>query len=205
MINFSRLQSMTIPEGNVKEIAINGSVIWRKDCITLNDIVYKISDNSVSVLSCPNKQIEKIEIKSEIDGLPVTSISIGAFGRCSQATNVSMPNTIQYIGHYAFDNCTSLSSIIIPDSVIRIDDSAFSNCSNLTSITIPNNVTFIGSSVFKGCNNLKSIIFNDVSDWSAHVYAGEPDDYYMIDVTNPEYNVIIFTDTHKDSYYFIKS
>ena len=62
---------------------------------------------------------------------PVTEIGEGAFGRCSQLTSVTIPNTVTYIARYAFIYCRGLCSIEIPNSVTYIGDGAFSDISNV--------------------------------------------------------------------------
>ncbi len=80
---------------------------------------------------------------------------------CKNLTNITIPNSVTSIGHYAFEGCTGLTSITIPDSVTSIDSSAFYGCTGLTSITIPDSVTSIGSDAFYDCIRLKSITIPD--------------------------------------------
>lgn len=86
----------------------------------------------------------------------VTFIGEGAFSNCPALTSVSLPNTITRIYDYTFSRCSTLSSISIPNSVSIIDDDAFSY-SGLTSVSIPNSVTDIGWNVFNDCQNLKTV------------------------------------------------
>lgn len=79
------------------------------------------------------------------DGIPVTSISYGAFSRDAlsghskvndQITEVILPDTIVRIGKHAFLRCRKLKSIHIPASVTDIDPTAFQECTGLESITV---------------------------------------------------------------------
>ena len=99
----------------------------------------------------------QVRIPSEIDGLPVNSISNFAFDECANLSSVIIPDGVTRIGDYAFDNCTNMSSIKMPDSITDIGDYAFKGCNNLGSVTIPDGVTRIGKRVFYGCENLSSI------------------------------------------------
>jgi len=65
----------------------------------------------------------------------VISIGSGAFGGCSNLTNITIPDTVNSIGGNAFDTCTSLASITIPNSVNSIGNFAFYGCTRLTSVT----------------------------------------------------------------------
>ncbi len=122
---------------------------------------------------------QRNKIKKIIIEEGVTSLINWAFCNCTEATSVSIPNslitigtcsflncglisvTIPYgvttIGRGAFDECRNLKSVTIPNSVTTIGDDAFNECINLTSITIPNSVTSIGSGIFQSCSSLASI------------------------------------------------
>ena len=74
---------------------------------------------------------------------------------------VTIPNSVTYIGDYAFSECRSLMSIVIPDSVTSIGSYAFHSCSRLSNVTIGNGVTSIGNLAFSGCSSLMSIVIPD--------------------------------------------
>ena len=97
----------------------------------------------------------------------VTEIGSQAFKKCTNLTNVSIPNSIINIGISAFQDCSGLTSIMIPNSVTSIGDGAFSGCNNLKSIIIPNSVTSIGFSAFSRCSNLTSLKLycKEVGSW----------------------------------------
>ena len=79
---------------------------------------------------------------------PVASITTAAFYNCNELTEVTIPNTVRFIGDFAFNGCTGLKSIILPNSIKTIIGGAFYNCSELSSITFPNSVTSIGNGAF---------------------------------------------------------
>lgn len=70
--------------------------------------------------------------------------------------NVSIPDTVSFIGNAAFFGLNTVTSVNIPSSVHTIGAYAFSGCSSLTSISIPNSVTSLGSGCFMSCNALQS-------------------------------------------------
>ena len=55
----------------------------------------------------------------------MTSIERCAFSKCSNLTNVVIPDSVTYIGYEAFLGCEKLTNIIIPDSVTCIIEDAF--------------------------------------------------------------------------------
>ncbi len=80
---------------------------------------------------------ETVDIPSEIDGKPVTTIGSLCF----------------------YDIKTAVTAVNIPDSVTTIEESAFYYCDKLVSITIPDTVTSIGSRAFAWCNGLETVTF----------------------------------------------
>ena len=79
------------------------------------------------------------------------SIGDEAFHYCGNLTNITLPDSVTYIGKEAFAHCR-LTSINLPNSVTTIGESAFEYCGTFTDITIPESVTSIGHFAFHGCN-----------------------------------------------------
>ena len=79
------------------------------------------------------------------------SIGDEAFHYCGNLTNITLPDSVTYIGKEAFAHCR-LTSINLPNSVTTIGESAFEYGGTFTDITIPESVTSIGRSAFNGCN-----------------------------------------------------
>ena len=102
-----------------------------------------------------------VEIPSEINGKPVTSIGDKAFYACEKIVNVVIPDSVTNIGSYAFSGCKFLEHINIPYGIKTIPICAFSNCYFLDNITIPNSVTKIECGAFTMCQRLRSISIPD--------------------------------------------
>ena len=117
---------------------------------------YVVLGDSIEIAGS-DMEIESIEIPSEIDGIPVTSIGDFVFGLYGSLTSITIPDGVTSIGNGAFYHCTSLTNITIPDSVTYIGDSAFRECTGLTSVVIPDGVTSIGDLAFWGCERLTNI------------------------------------------------
>jgi hypothetical protein len=87
----------------------------------------------------------------------VTSISRGAFRKCTSLTSVVFPDSVTSIDDYAFYDCTNLTSIEFSNSLTSIGSYAFYDCTSLTSIEIPDSVTTISKYAFYECTNLMSV------------------------------------------------
>ena len=124
------------------------------------DFTYTINSGKVTITKYLGNDTS-VEIPSNINGYPVTSLGNSAFSRCSDLTIITIPDSVTSIGEYTFEYCTGLTSITIPNSVTSMGGDAFSNCSNLISITIPSSVTSIGYDPFGGCDSLSSITVDD--------------------------------------------
>lgn len=124
-----------------------------------NDAVVNIPSeiNGTPVTTIGNAAFRDSSVTSVTIPDSVTSIDDNAFGFCSQLTNISIPNSVTYIGFSAFAHCTSLKSITLPSSLSSISEALFSGCSQLTTIHIPDSVPSIQSNAFYHCRNLETI------------------------------------------------
>ena len=126
-----------------------------------------------------------LEIPSQIEGLPVTTIGDGALAsstgildkiqgytwapiRIQRFTSVTIPNSVTHIGNGALLG-NKLVSIAIPDSVTHIGVGAFRN-NQLSSITIPDSVTHIGEYAFAQNRLTSLIIQNGVAEISMRAF-----------------------------------
>ncbi len=87
----------------------------------------------------------------------VVTIANRAFEKCSELTQISLPQSLEEIGTSAFSGCTSLTTITVPQSVTKIGNEAFRSCTQLTSVNIPNGVTSIGKYTFMSCVKLENL------------------------------------------------
>ena len=102
----------------------------------------------------------------------VTNIENGAFIDCSLAS-ITLPSSIRTIGEQAFAGCANLSSVTIPNSIARIGGGAFSGCTHLQTVAIQSGVTSIGESAFEGCTELPGITLpNSVTNLEASAFLG---------------------------------
>ncbi len=103
----------------------------------VNNLLLKISSDGsyYSIVECLDKNMTQIQIPSEYNGIPITTIGEKAF-EGSSVIILSIPNSITTIGLGAFFSCFSLSYVEIPSSVTYIDKAAFTGCPNLIEVAI---------------------------------------------------------------------
>ena len=76
-----------------------------------------------------------------------------AFKDCPGLTSLRLPNTLEYIGHYAFTG-SGLEIMEIPGSIPDIGPYAFKDCTSLTAVIIRKGVKKIQAFAFEGCTSL---------------------------------------------------
>ena len=85
------------------------------------------------------------------------TIANAAFSDRESLENITIPNSVVFIGQYGFYKCSSLKNVTIPDSVLSIDYRAFGSCASLENVVIGAGVTYIEEGAFRSCKSLKNI------------------------------------------------
>lgn len=165
----------TEPETTTVDISYEGEY---------GNLRYLVKDGEVIITGCFMQDMTNVEIPSEIDGFPVTTIGNGAFYG-ENLVSISFPNSITKIKAGAFDYTPWLSKkreenpivienniliswdktknetdVIIPDGVISIAGRVFKDY-DMVSVTIPNSVVYIGDEAFSECYYLSNVIMSD--------------------------------------------
>lgn len=117
---------------------------------------YTVIDNKATITGFKGEPTY-IEIPDTVDGCRVTEIRDNAFYECGSLRHITLPDTIEKIGHHAFYACYSLESITIPDSVTDIGMGCFCGCESLSSVSLPGGISRLPESCFRSCTSLKSI------------------------------------------------
>ena len=84
--------------------------------VTEGMLTFRKYDDHAEVYKCDTLAV-KVEIPSEIDGLPVTVVD--GFNYCSELTSVTIPDSVTSIGDRAFEWCINLISIEITINNLR--------------------------------------------------------------------------------------
>ena len=93
--------------------------------VTSDKWVYEAVDGSISLVGY-NGRDSVIEIPSEIDGVPVTSLGEGLFEENNRLREVTIPDSVTDIGPSSFENCTELTVVRLSANIERIQSKAFS-------------------------------------------------------------------------------
>lgn len=124
-----------------------------------NGFSYKFkTDGTVAINGYQGSDREYIEIPSEIEGCPVTSIADSTFRYFRDIKEVFIPDSVVSIGEFAFDNCSRLEKVTMSKNVTEIGEYAFANCNHLERIEIPQGVTVIENSLFYNDYCLEEIV-----------------------------------------------
>ena len=173
------------------------------DISDTNTFEYTVNpDNTVTITAYLGSQVN-VTIPKTIDGKPVTKIAsrafynkpifsvtsqanithIGeyAFYGCVYLINVSLKDTLRFVGVGAFDGTAlynntpngliyvgkvavryngampSNTNLVLRSNTLAIADGAFSWCKGLEQISIGNGVTAIGEGAFSHCSNLQAV------------------------------------------------
>lgn len=102
-----------------------------------------------------------------------TYIDDMAFQDCLELVNVTIPDSVDWIGPCAFDGCSNLTSIKA-SGVRVIDHFAFSGCSKLSSVKITSPELDIYGMAFKGCSALMDVVLPKVADIADDAFEGCP-------------------------------
>lgn len=110
----------------------------------------------------------ELTVPSQIEGIPVTSLSENCFYGCRNLTGVTLPDSLVSIGDGAFYGCTSLRGMFIPESVQTIGKEAFYGCTALEAVCIHSSMDSILDDAFDNCNRLSYIYFTGThGEWTA--------------------------------------
>ena len=108
---------------------------------------YTTSSGSVTITKY-NGTSEIVEIPSEINGNPVTTIGASSstqsiFADPDNVKEVIFPETVTTINQYAFRNSTNLEKVTLNEGLTIINRYAFASCSSLVSLDLPSTLTTI--------------------------------------------------------------
>jgi len=130
------------------------------------DIYIKDGVKHAVVKKCLDEKIVDAVIPSEIEGVPVDTISISNLKFCYDLETITFSSGMKYILS-GIDNCKKLRSVELPDTVEYI--STFNYSSGLESIELPSGLKCISG--FRSCHGLKSVTIPDSVMYIEYAFA----------------------------------
>lgn len=86
-------------------------------------------------------------------------------------TKVTLPDSVQYIGHGSFGS-SGAEEVNFPAGLVFIGDGAFENC-KFTKADLPDGLTYLGTRSFYGCSSLKEVhIPNSLTEILPETFSG---------------------------------
>lgn len=137
------------------------------------DFYYKNSSDGVIITGMTSENHKQVIIPEQIAGKDVIGIADGTFEYNETLTEISIPDTVKYIGDKAFYQCLNLTEIVIPSGVTDIGDKAFGGCKNLINLTVDSrNIEY--------SNDENGVLFNKDKTELVWYPEGSISEYYTI-------------------------
>ncbi len=170
-----RLGLSTFVNCGMSEITIPASVETMaqyvfSNCSNLKRITFAQGSKLpyVSAHLLTETQVEEIVFE---DGSALTHLQAHAFDGAEYLKSVDFGDAaLETIDNYAFYNCAALEQITIPETVTYLGRYAFYGCVGLDRLDIPATMDYIGISAFNGTNSMK--IFFESDTLPANVQVG---------------------------------
>ncbi len=90
----------------------------------------------------------------------VEYIGFEAFRDSHRITHLYVPD-VGFIGDGAFRICTALESVEMGDGTVEVPEQAFAYCDSLTDVSLPQGIRHIGDAAFYMCGGLESVVLPD--------------------------------------------
>ena len=121
--------------------------------ITKNDIEYEVVRAEKEYLKVlkPIKEMNRVVIPSEVDGIPVKEIDGRAFAG-SLLKELVIKEGVETIGDSAFYHCLSLEYVHLPQSLKIIKNEAFAGCEKLSNVDVQEGLHTIEKFAFANCD-----------------------------------------------------
>ena len=122
------------------------------------DTTYEVPEGTKCILDSAFDSFDKI---TEIT-LPQTLTFIGqrAFRYCESLERITLPSATVFVGNEAFSGCSALVEADVGNGLFELSERMFYACSSLRILSFGENVEKIGESALQGCTSLESISVN---------------------------------------------
>ena len=141
---------------NLESIDLTKVVVVGKYAFYESGITSANLQNVSSISAGAFQRCSKLTSIDFPEGTEGKNFSINCFGDCTNLTNVPWTK-LRSTCESMFNNCTSLTEVDL-SNIATIAKKSFYNCTGLTEVHLKN-VTDVGGGAFSGCKNIKNITF----------------------------------------------
>ena len=149
----------TPPEDILSE-TVNG-LTWYYRVI---DGVAEIWRNDETAVTTDNPPLMSVALPETLGGYVVKGLGDGALSNLRGITDISIPNTYEWIGDFAFSNCTSLASANLGEGVGEIGRWPFFG-TKITELQIPDSVESIDGNPIAGASLARQVTVSDTQPY----------------------------------------
>lgn len=159
---YPNLETISVEEGNKSLSTDENNILYDLDKTkillypnTLEATEFYIPDSVTTVMDGAffgNNTIKKIS-----GGKNLKTVETWAFTCMRALEEVTLSDSVTYMGWYAFSDCPALKTVVTGSNVEKIPSDAFSGCTSLENLTIKN-ASEISSYAFKNCTSLKNVV-----------------------------------------------
>ena len=149
----------TPPEDILSE-TVNG-LTWYYRVV---DGVAEIWRNDETAVTTDNPPIMSATLPETLGGYVVKGLGDGALSNLRGITDISIPNTYEWIGDFAFSNCTSLASVNLGEGVGEIGKWPFFG-TKITELQIPDSVESIDGNPIAGASLARQVTASDTQPY----------------------------------------
>ena len=191
----NNLTEITVDAANPAYCSVDG-VLFTKDLSELisypiaRSEAYEVPDGVTTISSGAFQRCTGLSAVSFPASLKV--IEWGAFQSCSGLTELILPEGFTELGTYAFTACTGMKSAVLPQSLTEIGERAFQSCTALEDLTVSDRLERIGPYAFCNCNSLKSFVIPDSVTTIDHGAIAGCDSLaaFVVSASNPSFSEV---------------
>ena len=128
------------------------------------DGVAEIWRDDETAVTTDNPPIMSVTLPETLGGYVVKGLGDGALSNLRGITDISIPNTYEWIGDFAFSNCTSLASANLGEGVGEIGRWPFFG-TKITELQIPDSVESIDGNPIAGASLARQVTVSDTQPY----------------------------------------
>lgn len=143
-----------------------------------------VREEYVRVVGCETTA-ERLEIPSEIAGLPVVDLAIDVCSYLDSVQEIVCAPGIARIGNCAFRMCKNLERLVLPESVDAYDSSWVRGCRKLRDLTLPGLLERATQAIFDEGDVRRLAVGFATKEFAHGMFAKVALEHFEIDARNP--------------------